>query len=67
MESLGDLAVALVERTPEVESILSLPPVVLAQVLAFCNGRDFDTLGQLSRYVRMKLMKPATSNRVVIF
>jgi hypothetical protein len=54
MDSMNDLASALTERTAAVDSILALPPVVLSHVLAFCNGRDFDTLGQLSRCVRLK-------------
>jgi hypothetical protein len=34
----------------DLDSMLTLPPVIFSHVLAFCNGGDFDTLGQLSRY-----------------
>jgi hypothetical protein len=54
MESMSDLASALTERTAEADSILALPPVVVSHVLAFCDWREFDTLGQLNRCGKSK-------------
>jgi hypothetical protein len=53
MNSMSDLASALTECAVE-DSILALPPAVFSHVLASCNGRDFDALGQLSRCDKLK-------------